>query len=152
MSTRYFEDFSIGEILPLGSKQVSRAEIIAFAAEFDPQPFRLDEHAATDPLIGGLMASGWHVSALFMSMLCDGFLLESSSMGSPGIETLKWKHPVRAGDTLSASSTVIELRPSKSRPEMGIVRFRHEVTNQAGEMVMWLENPIMFSRRGGVSQ
>ena len=102
-------------------------------------------------MVGGLIASGWHVGGLFMSLLCGGFLLESSSMGSPGIETLKWQRPVRPGDTLTAFSIVIEARASKSRPEMGIVRFRHEVINQAGETVMWLENPILFGRRGAAS-
>lgn len=148
MGKRYFEDFFVGENLPLGSRHVTRAEIIAFAAEFDPQPFHLDERAGDVESIGGLFASGWHVTAVFMNMMCKGFLLDSSSMGSPGIETLKWQHPVRPGDTLNASSTVIEIRASKSRPEMGVVRFRHEVVNQAGEVVMWLENPIMFARRG----
>lgn len=148
MTMRYFEDFSVGERLPLGSKHVTRAEIIAFAAEFDPQPGHLDEQASSDALVGGLFASGWHVGVLFMNLLCDGFLLASSSMGSPGIETLKWRRPVRPGDTLTAFSTVIEARTSKSRPEMGIVRFRHEVVNQANEIVMFLENPILFSRRG----
>jgi acyl dehydratase len=149
MTNRYFEDFSIGEKLPLGSKQVTRDEIIAFATEFDPQPAHLDEQQDGEVIIKGLIASGWHAGALFMSLLCDGFLLDSSSMGSPGIETLKWRHPVRPGDTLSAYSTVIEARASKSRPEMGIVRFRHEVVNQDGDMVMWLENPILFGRREG---
>ena len=144
---RYFEDFIVGATLPLGSRHVTRAEIIAFAAEFDPQPFHLDEHAGGETLLGGLIASGWHVSALFMNMLCAGFLLESSSMGSPGIDTLKWRRPVRAGDTLTGQSIVLEARPSKSRPAMGIVKFRHEVANQAGAIVMWLENPILFARR-----
>jgi acyl dehydratase len=148
MAKRTFEDFVAGEVLPLGSRHVTRAEIIAFAAEFDPQPFHLDERAATNMPVGGLMASGWHVGALFMNMLCSGLLLESSSMGSPGIETLKWRRPVRPGDTLTASSTVIEARASRSRPDMGIVRFRHEVVNQAGDVVMWLDNSILFGRRG----
>jgi acyl dehydratase len=144
MVQRYFEDFVVGEVIPLGSHQVTRAEIIAFAAEFDPQPFHLDERQGADSMVDGLIASGWHVSGLFMRMLCDGFLLQSSSLGSPGIETLKWQKPVRPGDTLTARATVIEVRRSKSRPEMGIVRFRSEVENQAGEVVMWLENPILF--------
>jgi acyl dehydratase len=148
MVTRYFEDFVIGEALPLGSRHVTRSEIIAFAAEFDPQPFHLDERAVAGEPLGGLMASGWHVGALFMNMLCVGFLLDSSSMGSPGIETMKWQKPVRPGDTLTASSTVVETRVSKSRPEMGIVRFRHEVVNQAGDVVMWMDNSILFGRRG----
>lgn len=150
MPKRYFEDFAPGDTLPLGSRHVTRSEIIAFATEFDPQPFHLDERAAADAPVVGLMASGWHVGALFMNMLCRGFLLESSSMGSPGIETLKWAQPVRPGDTLSASSTVVETRTSKSRPEMGIVRFRHEVINQAGDVVMWMDNSIMFGRRGTI--
>jgi acyl dehydratase len=147
MIQRYFEDFIVGEVIPLGSHRVTRAEIIAFAAEFDPQPFHLDERQGAGSMVDGLIASGWHVSGLFMRMLCDGFLLQSSSLGSPGIETLKWRKPVRAGDTLSAKATVIEARRSKSRPEMGIVRFRSEVENQGGEIVMWLENPILFGAR-----
>jgi len=151
MSKRHFEDFNVGDRLPLGSRRVTRAEIIAFASEFDPQPFHLDEQTGPDGLVTGLLASGWHVGALFMNMLCTGFLLDSTSMGSPGIETLKWQHPVRSDDTLTGFSTVLETRTSKSRPDIGIVRFRHEVLNQAGETVMWLENPIMFRRREGDS-
>jgi acyl dehydratase len=147
MVQRYFEDFAVGEVLPLGSRQVTRAEIIAFAAEFDPQPFHLDERQGAESMVDGLIASGWHVAGLFMRMLCDGFLLQSSSLGSPGIETLKWQKPVRAGDMLTGKATVIEARRSKSRPEMGIVRFRSEVENQAGEVVMWLQNPILFGAR-----
>lgn len=146
---RYFEDFIVGETLPLGRRSISRAEIIAFAAEFDPQPFHLDERAAGTEPIGGLMASSWHVGALFMNILCNGLLLDSSSMGSPGIETLKLLRPVRPGDTLTASSTVVAARASASRPEMGIVRFRHEMVNQADDVVMWIDNAIMFGRREG---
>jgi len=151
MAKRFFEDFTVGEKLPLGSKQVTSAEIIAYAAEFDPQPAHLGDQTGGEMIIDGLIASSWHVGALFMSMICDGFLLDSSSMGSPGIETLKWRHPVRPDDTLSAFSIVIETRTSKSRPEMGIVRFRHEVHNQTGDIVMWLENPILFGRRQAAS-
>jgi acyl dehydratase len=143
---RHFEDFIVGETLPLGSRHVTRAEIIAFAAEFDPQPFHLDERVAGDAMVGGLIASGWHIGAMFMSLLCSGFLIESTSLGSPGIETLKWQRPVRPGDTLTGASTVVEARASRSRPDMGIVRFRHEVVNQAGETVMWLDNSILFGR------
>src|SRR5262245_19428442 len=139
---RYCENFTVGENLTLPERQVGRAEMIAFAAEFDPQPFHLDERATATYLTGGLFASGWHVCALLMRMLCDGFLVDSSCMGSPGIETLKWLRPVRPGDRLSGTSTVIELRPSATRREMGIVRFRHEVVNQAGETVVRMENPI----------
>jgi acyl dehydratase len=148
MPMRYFEDFTVGETLPLGSRHVTRAEIIAFAAEFHPHPSHLDERSEPHALVDGLMASGWHTGALFMSLLCSGFLIESTSLGSPGIETLKWPKPVRPGDTLTGKSTVVEARASRSRPDMGIVRFRHEVVNQAGETVMWLDNSILFGRRG----
>ena len=147
MTKRYLEDFSVGQIFSYGPKRVTRAEIIAFAAEFDPQPFHLDERAPATDLVGGLLASGWHVSAMFMRMLCEGLLLHSAGMGSPGIKTLKWVQPVRPDDVLSASSTVLEIRPSKSRPDRGVVQFRHETTNQAGEVVMWMENVILFERR-----
>ncbi len=147
MTKRFFEDFTVGEALPLPERRVERADIIAFAAEFDPQPFHLDERATPTDLTTGLSASGWHTCAMFMRMLCDAFLVESRCMGSPGIETLKWRRPVRPGDRLRGTSTVIEARVSRSRPTIGIVRFRHEVTNQAGEVVMWMENPVMFERR-----
>ena len=149
MPTRTFDDFTIGEVFVYGPKHVSRAEIIAFAAEFDPQPFHLDEQAPATALLGGLIASGWHVCAVFMRMFCDGVLLDAACLGSPGIETLKWQRPVRPGDRLSGKSTVLEARPSKSRPGMGIVRFRHEVSNQAGEVVMWMDNAVLFERRAG---
>jgi acyl dehydratase len=145
---RHFEDFALGETLTLPERQVGRSEMIAFAAEFDPQPFHLDERAAATDLAGGLFASGWHVCALMMRMLCDAYLVESACMGSPGIDSLKWRRPVRPGDRLSGTSTVIGLRNSASRPELGIVRFRHEMVNQAGETVVLMENPIFF-RVGG---
>jgi acyl dehydratase len=148
MPMRYFEDFIVGETIALGSRHVTRAEIIAFATEFHPHPAHLDERAEGHALVEGLMASGWHTGAIFMNLLCSGFLVESTSMGSPGIDTLKWQKPVRPGDTLTAASTVVEARASRRRPEMGIVRFRHEVVNQAGETVMWLDNSILFGRRG----
>ena len=144
---RYFEDFREGEVLPLGPRHVTREEIVAFAAEFDPQPFHLDEEAAKGTLLGGLAARGWHTTALFMRMMCEGFLLLSSSMGSPGIEELRWLRPVRPGDTLSGTATVVSARASSRRPEMGIVTFLFEISNQRGEPVMRIKNPIMFARR-----
>ena len=144
---RYFEDFSPGEEMPLEPHTVTRAEIVAFAAEFDPQPFHLDEAAAADTLLGGLAASGWHTCALFMRMLYHGWLREAASMGSPGVDSLKWLRPVRPGDRLSGRSIVLEVRASRSKPDRGFIRFRHEVTNARGEVVMVVENPIMLSRR-----
>jgi acyl dehydratase len=147
MPMRYFEDFEPGLELPFGPHIVTRAEIVAFAAEFDPQPFHLDEAAAADTLLGGLAASGWHTCAMFMRMMYDGWVFESASMGSPGVDSLKWIRPVRPGDVLSGRSVVTETRASKSRPELGFVRFRHEVENARGEAVMLSENAIMFGRR-----
>ena len=147
MPIRYFDDFAVGQELPLRPHQVTRAEILAFAAEYDPQPFHLDENAAADTLLGGLAASGWHSCALFMRMLYDGWLRESASMGSPGVESLKWLRPVRPGDCLSGRSVVLETRASQTKPDRGFVRFRHEVQNAHGSPVMLLENPIMFGRR-----
>jgi len=144
---RYFEDFAVGQEFPFGPHTVSRQEIVAFAAEFDPQPFHLDESAAADSLLGGLAASGWHTCALFMRMCFDGWLRESASMGSPGVDTLKWMRPVRPDDVLSGRSVVLGVRASKSKPDRGFVRFRHEIFNARGEAIMALENPIIFIRR-----
>ncbi len=144
---RYFEDFEPGLELPLEPHTVTRAEIVAFAAEFDPQPFHLDEAAAADTLLGGLAASGWHTCALFMRMMYHGWLSQTACIGSPGIDMLKWRRPVRPGDTLSGRSVVLDIRASKSRPDRGFIRFRHEVVNGNGETVMVSENPIMFQRR-----
>jgi acyl dehydratase len=144
---RYFEDFEAGQELPLATYSVERAEIVAFAAEFDPQPFHLDELAASDTMLGGLAASGWHSCAMFMRMLYDGWLHEAASMGSPGVDMLKWLRPVRPGDVLSGRSVVLETRASRSKPDRGFVRCRHEVVNGQGEAVMTLENPIMLGRR-----
>jgi acyl dehydratase len=149
MPDRYFEDFRPGDVLPLGERVVTRGEIIAFGAEFDPQPFHLDEQAPASALVGGLIASGWHVASIFMRLICDAYLLDSASLGSPGIETLKWQRPVRPGDRLTGASTVIEARRSQSKPDRGIVRFHHEIRNQSGETVMWMENPIFFRARSG---
>jgi acyl dehydratase len=148
MPLRYFEDFAVGQEYPFGPLTVSRAEIVAFAAEFDPQPFHLDEAAGANSLLGGLGASGWHTSALFMRMMADAWLNDSASMGSPGIDTMKWLRPVRPGDVLSGRSVVLAVRASKSLPDRGFVRFRHEVVNARGETVLVSENPIMIGRRG----
>jgi acyl dehydratase len=142
-----FEDFKPGHFGTFGPHHVSREDIIAFASEFDPQPMHLDEEAGKASILGGLAASGWHTASLFMRMMYDGWLADSSSEGSPGIEFMKWKKPVIAGDTLSGQSTVVEARPLRSRPGIGLVKFLHEVTNQNGDVVMRGENPIMFRVR-----
>ena len=143
----YWEDFKAGEVHQLGEKHVGKEEMIAFAKQFDPQPFHVDEAAAKASMYGGLIASGWHTVALVMRMMCDSYMLDSASLGSPGIENLKWLKPVRPGDTLRAQRTTLEVRASKSRPEMGLVKTRWEVVNQNGEPVMTMEDYGMFQRR-----
>ncbi len=143
----YYEDFEQGSVERFGSRTVTREEIVGFAAEFDPQPMHLDEQAARRTPLGGLAASGWHSCAIMMRLIADGFILESSCMGSPGVEELKWLKPVRPGDRLAVRRTVLETRVSKSRPAMGFVRFRFELLNQNGETVMEQTNFIMFGRR-----
>jgi acyl dehydratase len=142
-----FEDFVPGEITTYGRYPVTKEEVIAYAAEFDPQPFHLDEEAGRASMLGGLAASGWHSCAIMMRINYDGFMNGSTSMGSSGIEEVRWLKPVFPGDVLSVRREILEARPSASRPSMGIVRFRFELTNQNGDVVMVQVNPIFFGRR-----
>ena len=146
-----YEDFAEGASITLGTKQVTAAEIIEFASEFDAQPMHLDEEAGKASILGGLSASGWHTCAMFMRMMCDAFLLDSTSQGAPGIEYVRWKKPVLAGDTLTGRSTVVGKRLSKTRPQLGFVTCRHELFNQKGEAVFELENTGMFLTREGAA-
>jgi acyl dehydratase len=143
---RAFEDFSVGETIALGQATITADDIVAFAREFDPQPFPLDAASPEAAFTGGLIASGWHICAVFMRLLADNLLLDSTGMGSPGIDALQWVKPVRPGDTISAATTVLETRPSRKRPEMGLVRFRHTAA-VAGATVLSFDNTIMFGRR-----
>jgi acyl dehydratase len=149
MGTRYFEDFHVGDIFDLGSIEVTEEEILAFARRFDPQPFHLDPERAKDTIFHGLAASGWHTTALFMRLLADGLLQETISMGSPGVDEVRWRQPVRPGDRLRATLTVLECNPSRSRPTMGIVRSACEMFNQQNEVVLTLFGIHFFGRRPG---
>jgi acyl dehydratase len=142
-----FEDFVEGGEIDLGAKDVTAKEIVEFAGEFDPQPMHLDEAAGKASILGGLSASGWHTCAIFMRLLCDAFLLNSTSQGAPGVDRIKWKKPVLAGDRLNGRTTVLSRRESKSRPSIGLVAFRSELFNQRGEPVFELENTVMFLKR-----
>ena len=142
-----FEDFREGATISLGSKTVTAEEIIDFASQFDPQPMHLDEEAGKASILGGLSASGWHTCCMFMRMMCDGFLLDSTSQGSPGIDYVRWKKPVLAGDTLTGASIITGKRESASRPNLGFITVRHELTNQRGEVVAELQNTGMFTKR-----
>ena len=143
----YWEDFKPGDTFPLGERVMDREEMLAFARQFDPQPFHVDETAAKRSMYGGLIASGWHTVGLVMRMMCDSYLNQSASLGAPGVDNVRWLKPVRPGDTIRAQRTVLESRASQSRPEMGLVKTRWEVFNQSGELVMTMEGTGMFQRR-----
>ena len=143
----YWEDFKVGEVQQIGERRVDKEEIIEFARRYDPQPFHIDEAAAQQSMYGGLIASGWHTCAMVMRMMCDAYLAQAASVGSPGIDTLKWLKPVRPGDTIRARRTTLDTRASKSKPDIGIVNNLWEVFNQKGELVMSMQGHGMFRRR-----
>lgn len=147
MSTLYFEDFEVGQAVDLGSCSVTEEEILAFARQFDPQPFHVDRAAAEASHFGGIVASGWHTCALLMRRIVDGLLLRSASHGSPGVDEIRWLKPVRPGDTLRMQMKVLELVPSRSRADRGVVRGEYEAFNQHGERVLTMKTLGMFGRR-----
>jgi acyl dehydratase len=147
MAKRYFEDFTPGMMIEHGPRRVTREEIVAFAAEFDPQPMHLDEEAARNSILGGLAASGWHTCCLLMRMACDGFVLDSSSMGAPGVDEVKWLKPLRPGTHIALRTTVLETRTSKNRPEMGLVKALMEVLDDEGGQIMTLTTSMLMGRR-----
>ena len=144
----YWEDLPVGSILELGDIRVDRQEVLDFARRYDPQPFHVDDEAAArSPIFGRLAASGWHVCAMVMSEYVRQLLNRSASLGSPGVEQIRWLKPVYPGDTLSARVRVTEARPMKSRPQIGLVRSLWEVFNQDGVQVLELDAWGMFGRR-----
>ena len=149
VETLYWEDFKVGETVAMGTHTFVEEEMIDFARKFDPQPFHIDPTAAKESHFGGLIASGWHTCAIAMRLICEDYLNSSASLGSPGIENVRWLVPVRAGDTLSYRRVVLEARTSKSRPDMGLVKSRTEAVNQKGETVLTFEGWGMFGRRPG---
>jgi acyl dehydratase len=143
----HFEDLVPGQVFELGSRTVSEDDIVAFAREWDPQPFHVDPEAAKDSVFGGLIASGWHTGAMWMRLYVDSLLGGASGQGSTGIEELRWLAPVRPGDTLSGRLTVLEATRSERRPERGTVRIRGEMMNQDGVTVMSMVSRGHFGRR-----
>ncbi|WP_284776209.1 MaoC family dehydratase [Agrobacterium sp. lyk4-40-TYG-31] len=140
-----FEDFTPGRSFPLGPKVVTADEIIEFALEFDPQPMHLSEEAGKASILGGLAASGWHTCGMLMRMTVDSYINNSTSQAGLGIDFVEWKKPVLAGDTLNGTSTVMDQRRSTSRPDMGVIKLRHELQNQRGETVCVVELNAMLS-------
>ncbi len=143
---RYFEDFEEGQVYELGSRTVTREEIVSFAREYDPQPFHLDEGAAARSPFEGLIASGWHTCAILMRLSVEAAQREEeAATGSPGIDSCRWLKPVRPGDTLTARTEVLETWPSRSKP-IGFVRRRVEMLNQQAEIVLSLVGISMYRR------
>ncbi len=137
---RYFEDYVPGTVHELGSIAAEEAEMIDFARRFDPQPFHIDPVAAKQSIFGRLIASGWYTASLAMKLKVEHFISRVASLGSPGVDELRWLKPVFAGDTLSVRITVIEAERSSSRPNQGYVRMFNEVLNQDGEVVMTMKS------------
>jgi acyl dehydratase len=143
----YWEDFAPGEIVEIGRHTFAEDEIIAFAMQFDPQPFHTDPEAARSTFYGGLIASGWHTCAVGMRLMVQSYIGRAASAGSPGVENIRWLGPVRPGDTIAYRRIILEARPSGSRPAIGLVRTRTEAINQQGHTVMTMEGWGMFRRR-----
>lgn len=137
---RYFEDYVTGVIHEFGGVEVVEDEMIAFARRFDPQPFHTDPDAANESVFGGLIASGWFTASLIMRLLVDNYVSRVASLGSPGVDELRWLKPVRAGDILSARITVLETQRSRSKPDRGFVRTFVEVLNQNSDLVMTIKS------------
>ena len=154
----YLEDFHPGDVGETPPRQISREEIVEFARQFDPQPFHLDEEAARRSPYGGLIASGWHTAALCMRMVVDhafgsgtGTLGDgiTGSLGSPGVDELRWLWPVRPADTLTVRIEVLEARPSRSKPDRGLIKLRYTMRNQSGQDVMTMIGLGLMLRRPG---
>jgi len=152
MTTLLFEDFKPGRFGTFGPRHVTREEILAFAAEFDPQPMHLDEDAAKNSMLKGLSGSGWHLGSIVMRMMFDGFIGRTASLGSPGINELRWLAPLRPGDDLTLDIDVAEARASRSRPETGIVTFKATARNAAGQALCEMVSPIIVRRRAATSE
>ncbi|HTO68080.1 MAG TPA: MaoC family dehydratase [Bradyrhizobium sp.] len=149
--TLTFEDLPPGRLGTFGPRRVTREEILAFAAEFDPQPMHLDEAAAQQTMLKGLAGSGWHLCSIMMRMMFDGFIGRTASLGSPGVNELRWLAPLRPGDELMLEADVVEARVSKSRPETGIVTFRCTARNAGGEALCVMVSPIIVKRRAAAA-
>jgi acyl dehydratase len=148
MLQRYFEDFHPGDVLPIGERDITKDEIIAYASVYDAQPFHIDEEAAKKLMLGGLAASGWHTACVVMRMNYDSWLKDTASLGAPGIDELRWTKPVRPGDRLLGRLEITQTRTSRSRPEMGLVGMSCTVENQAREVVLTQKHTQIIRRRG----
>jgi len=144
----YFEDFAVGQKFHTGRRRVDAAEIVEFAARYDPQPFHVDPEAAKASLFGGLAASGWHSAAMMMRLIVDSEFRPAGGIIGGGGE-LAWLKPVRPGDELRVESEVVELRESRSRPAQGLVKMRLTMFNQSSEAVQTFTPTLLVDRRPG---
>jgi acyl dehydratase len=147
MAARYLDDFAVGQIFGSARMRIDEDRIKTFAAEFDPQPFHLDAEAARTSLFGGLAASGWHTAALTMRLLVESEIKPVGGIVGAGFDEFRWPRPVRPGDELHVESEVLEVRPSKSRPEQGIIKVRTTTLNQNGEAVQIFVGNLVVPRR-----
>jgi acyl dehydratase len=143
--TRYFEDYTPGLVVDCGTISLSETDIIAFAKEYDPQPFHIDP--SFDSPFGGLIASGWQTVSLVMRQLVEHYIEGETSLGAAGVDEVRWPRPVRPGDTLRVQATVLEARRSASKPDRGIIRTRIEAANQAGDQVLRMDAINFFRAR-----
>lgn len=148
----YLEDFAVGQVYTTGRLRVDKEQIIAFARQFDPQPYHIDEQAARQSVFKGLAASGWHTAALTMRMLVEGDLRVAGGLIGIGVEAIRWPRPVFPGDVLRVESEVLEVRPSQSNPDRGIVRVRSTTLNQHGQPVMIQTASLIVPRRPGTRE
>lgn len=144
---RYFEDYQEGEVFEFGSYEITEQEIIEFATRYDPQYFHTDREAAKQSHFGGLVASGWMTGSILMRLMVDGFVSPKSSMGSPGLDELRWLEPVRPGDVLRGRATINSMRHSKSKPDRGIMNVSWEVINQNEVVVLSVHGTGMYRTR-----
>ena len=147
MTVHYLEDFMVGQVFNTGRLRVDKEQIFAFARQFDPQPFHIDEEAARRSPFQGLAASGWHTAALTMRLLVDGELKPAGGILGVGFDELSWPRAVRPGDELRAKSEIVEVRPSKSRPDRGMIRVRTTTLNQSDETVMTFTGNLLVPKR-----
>lgn len=147
MPRLFWEDFTAGQAFEHGPRRLPRDEMLGFAAEFDPQPMHLDEAAARESMLGGLAASGWYACAIAMRLAVDAFIHDSTSMGAPGVDEVRWLLPIRPDDAVLFRATVLETRASRSRPDMGLVKFRFELIDGDNQCALSLVTSLMLGRR-----
>ena len=147
MGKRYLEDFQAGQVFEVGSHTFTADEIVEFGKRYDPQPFHIDEEAARQTQWGGLIASGWHTIGVVMRLQVECYVNDSASLGSPGIDEIRFLKPVRPGDTITARSTILEVVPSRSKPDRGHMLVRSEAFNQKGELVLSFIGRGIYYRR-----